>query len=60
MIDKQFNEERSEEGNYNRIVDQDKPQVIRRKNLDEGVDRNGCKYKDFMTSNQVFPEPQNH
>ncbi|XP_052621088.1 uncharacterized protein LOC128126933 [Lactuca sativa] len=36
-----------EEGNYSRTVSQAEPQVVRRNNQDEGIERNRCKYKDF-------------
>ena len=44
-----LNDGQSEEGSYCRTVGQAELPVIRRNNQDEGVKRNGCKYKDFIT-----------
>ena len=45
----ELNEGQSEEGNYSGTVGQADAPVIRRINQDDGVERNGCKYKDFLT-----------
>ena len=44
----ELNGESSEEGNYIQTVSRVEPQRVRRNNLDEEIERNGCKYKDFM------------
>ena len=41
--------EQSEEGNYSRSVGQADPPVNRRNGQDDVVERNRCKYKDFLT-----------
>lgn len=45
-----LNEEQSEEGSYNRTVYQAKQRRVRKNNPDKEIERNGCKYKDFMDS----------
>ena len=45
-----LNGRKSKEGSYNRTVDQDEPQKVKRNNHDEGIERNESKYKDFMAS----------
>lgn len=49
IVEPELNEGHSEEGYYSRTVSQAKPQIFIGNNMDEGVDRNGCKYKNFMT-----------
>ena len=43
------NGEQSEHGTYSKTVSPAELQVVRRNNQYEGIKRNGCKYKDFMT-----------
>ena len=45
----ELNDGQLEEGNYSRSGGQTEPLVDRRNNQEEGVEKNGCKYKDFMT-----------
>lgn len=44
-------ERKSEDGNYSRSVSEVEHLVVRRINPDIGIDKDGCKYKDFMGSN---------
>ena len=44
----ELNEGQTEEENYSGTVGQADPPVIRRNNQDDEVERNGCKYKDFL------------
>ena len=44
-----LNEGQTEEGNYSGTVGQVNPPIVRQNNQDEEVERNGCKYKDFLT-----------
>lgn len=49
IVKPELNEEQSKEGSYSRTVDQAKAQRVRRNNPNEEIERNECKYKDFMT-----------
>ena len=49
VIQPELNEELSGEGKYSPIVSQVEPRVVRRNNQDEGIQRNGCNYKDLTT-----------
>ncbi|KAL7582700.1 hypothetical protein Lser_V15G42899 [Lactuca serriola] len=49
IVQPELNEGQSEEGNFNRTVSQTEPPVVRRNNQDEGIKRNGRKYKDSTT-----------
>lgn len=49
IVQPELNEGHSEEGDYSRTMSQVEPQMFRGNNTDEGVDKNGCKYKKFMT-----------
>jgi len=45
----ELNEGQTEEGNYSGTVGQVNPPIVRQNNQDDEVERNGCKYKDFLT-----------
>ena len=53
----ELNDGQSKEGNDSRTVGQADPPVIRRNNKDDGVEWNGCKYKDFLTYKVCVPFP---
>ena len=50
IVQRKLEEEQSEEGNYSRNVSQAEPQVVRSNNPDVRIERNGCKYKEFMVA----------
>lgn len=45
-----LNEGQYEEGSYSRTVNQAEPQRGRMNNPNEEIERNGCKYNEFMAS----------
>lgn len=45
-----LNEHQPKEGNYSKVVDHTESQRGRMKNSELEINRNGCKYKDFMES----------
>ena len=45
----ELNEGQTEEGNNSGTVGQVNPPIVRQNNQDDGVERNGCKYKNFLT-----------
>lgn len=47
-MQRELEEEQSEEGNNSRTVNQAEPRLVRRNNLDDRIKKCGCKYKDFM------------
>lgn len=48
----ELNGEPSEEGNYSIMVSHVEPPRVRRRNPEERIRRNDCKYKDFMVAKQ--------
>lgn len=47
-MDPILNECQSEKENYNMIVDQTESRMVRRNNAEEEINRNRCRYKEFM------------
>lgn len=49
VVQSKLNKEHSVEGNCSRLIKQTKPH-IREDNIEVDVDKDGCKYRDFMAS----------
>ena len=54
IVQLELEEEQSGEGNYSRTVSQVEPQVVRRNDLERGIDKDGCKYNPHISTLSII------